>query len=572
MRLSTSTSKNSTSFYIIKSTFEDGKRSTKIVEKLGTAKQIAEKYPGVDPETWARQRLEKLNAAEKKANREVIAYLSPTKRIAKEEQRSVGGGYLFLADIYYGLGLGEICKQIASRHKFSFDLDQILSRLIFGRILEPASKRATHLFSQTLLEASSFDLHQIYRALEVIAAECDFIQSALYKNSKKLTTRNDAILFYDCTNFFFEIEQEDGIKQYGPSKENRPNPIVQMGLFMDGDGLPLAFSITAGNTNEQTTLIPLEKQVLSDFEHSRFIVCTDAGLSSLVNRRFNSTKSRSFITTQSVKKLKGHLKDWATDSDGWRLAEDGPEYDISQIEPGQGRDLVFFKERWIKENGFEQRLIVTFSPKYRDYQRQIRDRQIQRAAKLVGAHPKKIAQPRQNDYKRFIEVIPITDEGQMADKTVYRLDESRIAGEEVYDGLYAVCTDLEDSAIEIAAINKRRWQIEECFRIMKQEFRARPAYLSRDDRITAHFATCFIALIVFRLLEKRLGDAYTPTEIIDGLKSMDFLKVKGEGYVPLYRRTSLTDALHEAFGFRTDTQIVTTASMRKIARKTKKKS
>ena len=572
MRLSTSTSKNSTSFYIIKSTFEDGKRSTKIVEKLGTAKQIAEKYPGVDPETWARQRLEKLNAAEKKANREVIAYLSPTKRIAKEEQRSVGGGYLFLADIYYGLGLGEICKQIASRHKFSFDLDQILSRLIFGRILEPASKRATHLFSQTLLEASSFDLHQIYRALEVIAAECDFIQSALYKNSKKLTTRNDAILFYDCTNFFFEIEQEDGIKQYGPSKEHRPNPIVQMGLFMDGDGLPLAFSITAGNTNEQTTLIPLEKQVLSDFEHSRFIVCTDAGLSSLVNRRFNSTKSRSFITTQSVKKLKGHLKDWATDSDGWRLAEDGPEYDISQIEPGQGRDLVFFKERWIKENGFEQRLIVTFSPKYRDYQRQIRDRQIQRAAKLVGAHPKKIAQPRQNDYKRFIEVIPITDEGQMADKTVYRLDESRIAGEEVYDGLYAVCTDLEDSAIEIAAINKRRWQIEECFRIMKQEFRARPAYLSRDDRITAHFATCFIALIVFRLLEKRLGDAYTPTEIIDGLKSMDFLKVKGEGYVPLYRRTSLTDALHEAFGFRTDTQIVTTASMRKIARKTKKKS
>ena len=570
VRLKKTVSKNSTSLQIIKSTYQDGKRSSKVVERLGNLEQIAEQHPGIDPMEWARQRLDELNAQESKENREVYCRYSPAKRIAKEEQRSVVGGYLFLADIYYDLGLGDICKQISARHKFTFDLDQILSRLIFGRILEPASKRATHLFSQTLIEPSSFELQHVYRALEVIAAENDFIQAQLYKNSKKVSKRNDAILFYDCTNFFFEIEQESGIKQYGPSKEGKPNPIVQMGLFMDGDGLPLAFCITAGNTNEQTTLIPLERQIMSDFEHSRFIVCTDAGLSSITNRRFNSTKNRSFITTQSVKKLKGHLKAWALESDGWRLVEGGKVYDISKIKEGTGRDLVFFKERWIKEGGFEQRLIVTFSPKYRDYQRAIRERQVNRAAKLVGTNPAKVGAPRQNDYKRFIEAIPITDEGQMADKTVFRLDEKRIAAEEAFDGLYAVCTDLVDSAVDIAAVNRRRWQIEECFRIMKDEFRARPAYLSRDDRITAHFATCFIALMVYRLLERRLGCDYTCSEIVEGLRDMDFLKVKGEGYIPTYKRTDFTDELHEQFGFRTDSQIVTTAQMRKIIRKTKK--
>jgi transposase len=504
VRLKKTVSKNSISLQIIKSTYEQGKHSSKVVERLGNLEQIAQAHPGIDPMVWAQSHLDELNAAEKVANREVITQFNPAKRIGKDVQRRFGGGYLFLQDIYTDLGLSDICKRIATRHKFTFDLDEILSRLVFGRILEPGSKRSTHKFSQTLIEPASFELQHVYRALEVIAKECDFIQAELYKNSKKVIKRNDAILFYDCTNFFFEIEQEEGIKQYGFSKEHRPNPIVQMGLFMDGDGVPLAFSITPGNTNEQTTLIPLEQQIIKDFEHARFIVCTDAGLSSLTNRKFNSMHARSFITTQSIKKLKGHLKAWATDPSGFRLTENGRTYDISKIDGTDYLDQVFFKERWIKENEFEQRLIVTFSPKYRNYQRTLRNRQIERAAKLVGSNPSKVGAPHQNDFKRFITKISITKEGEIAKKTVYDLDTQKIAQEEIYDGLYAVCTNLEDSAVQIAAVNKRRWQIEECFRIMKQEFKARPAYLSRDDRITAHFATCFIALIVYRILERKL--------------------------------------------------------------------
>ena len=570
MRLGSSKSKNSESLYVIKSIFENGKRSSKVVEKLGTVEQIRRKHPDRDPHEWAREYIEKLTRAEKEAKREVLVRYSPSKPIDKDVQRTFCGGYLFLQDIYHDLSLDGICKEIALRHNFGFDLDEILSCLVYGRILDPASKLATHRWSKTLLEPASFAEHHVYRALEVLAEENDFIQSELYKNSKKAVGRNDAILYYDCTNFFFEIEQEDGDRQYGPSKENRPLPIVQMGLFMDADGIPLAFDISPGNTNEQKTLIPLEKKILKDFEHSKFIVCTDAGLSSAANRRFNSTRLRSFVTTQSIKGLKGYLRQWATDPAGWRLSEDGPLYNITGLDESDSFEKVFYKERWINDGEIEQRLIITFSLKYRDYQRKIRSRQVERAFRLMETNPTSIGRPRQNDFKRFISQSQVTQDGELAEKSVYAINIERIASEEAYDGLYGVCTDLEDSASAIAAVNKRRWQIEECFRVMKHELKARPTHLSRDDRNRAHFMTCFIALIIYRILEKRLGERFSTTEIIDTLRAMDFLKVKGEGFIPCYTRTDLTDELHEEFGFRTDYQIVTTAQMRKNIRATKK--
>lgn len=570
MRLKKSESKNSTSLYIIKSIYEDGKRTSKIVEKLGTVDQIKKDHPECDPYEWANNRLKELNEAEKAEQQEVLVRYSPAKRIPKDVQRRYGGGYLFLQHVYHDLGIDKICKSIASKYKFTYDLNEILSCLVYGRVLDPSSKLATHQFSQTLIEGSEFELHHTYRALCVMAEQMDLIQSELYRNSKKVSKRNDAILYYDCTNYFFEIEQEDGLKQYGHSKEHRPNPIVQMGLFMDGDGVPLAFSINPGNTNEQTTLRPLEKKILADFGHAKFIVCTDAGLSSTANRKFNNTNERSFITTQSVKQLKGYLKTWATDPAGWRLTKGDIVYDLSVLDVGEHYESVFYKERWIKDDGLEQRLVVTFSFKYRAYQRQIRTRQIERAQKLIDSAPKSIGKPRQNDYKRLISKTSVTEEGEVAEKTVYAIDENRIAEEEAYDGFYGVCTDLEGDAAQITEINRRRWQIEECFRIMKHEMKARPVYLSREDRIKAHFLTCFIALMIYRFIEKRLGDKYTCFEIIDGLKAMDFLKVKGEGYIPLYTRTDFTDDLHKAFGFHTDYQIVTIKQMRKIIRLTKR--
>ncbi|MEC1722383.1 hypothetical protein [Schinkia azotoformans] len=332
MRLKITKSKNSSSLYVIKSTYKNGKHSSKIVEKLGTYDELLKKLDGQDPIEWAKQYIAELNKKEKEDNRKIMVQYSPTKLIEKDEQRCFNGGYLFLQQIYHDLQLHKICSQISDKYKFSFNLNSILPRLLYGRIIFPSSKLATHHLSSKLIEQPDFEIQHVYRALEVIAKETDFIQSELYKNSLKLSKRNSGILYYDCTNYFFEIEQEEGLKQYGYSKEHRPNPIVQMGLFMDGDGIPLAFSIHKGNTNEQITLKPLEEKILKDFELSKFVVCTDAGLASTDNRKFNDKKDRAFITTQSIKKLKKHLKEWALSSEGWRLGENHKTYDITKLD------------------------------------------------------------------------------------------------------------------------------------------------------------------------------------------------------------------------------------------------
>ena len=575
MRLKVSRSKNSASFYVTKTVYVGKKEKTITIEKLGTEAMLREKLNGQDPYEWAKEYIRELNRKEKEQTREIIIKKSQSKLINKGAQTSFNGGYLFLQQLYHQLGLHKICKDISTDYKFTFDLNTILSRLIYGRILFPSSKLSTFQQSDKLLEQPTFELHHIYRALEVIADKTDFIQSELYKNSLSISKRNDKILFYDCTNYFFEIEQENGLKQYGPGKENRPNPIVEMGLFMDGDGIPLAFSIHEGNKNEQLTLQPLEKKILKDFELSKFIVCTDAGLSSLDNRRFNSMQERSFITTQSVKKLKIHLKEWALSPDGWHISDSDKLFNIDEISKNEElyekyKKTTFYKERWINEDDFEQKLIVTYSFKYRNYKREIRNRQIERAMKLVDSTPSNIKKKRQNDYKRFISSTNVTGDGEIAEKTVYAIDDSIIATEEMYDGFYAVCTNLEDDAPSIIKINQRRWEIEESFRIMKSEFKARPVYLSRDDRIKAHFTTCFLALTLYRYLEKRLGEKFTTEEIITGLQEMNFYSVFGEGYIPTYTRTDFTDALHEAFGFRTDYQIVSDKNMKKIFKDTKK--
>src|SRR6056297_1180606 len=330
--------------------------TSKIVEKLGTEASLRKKLNGRDPYKWAKEYIEELNRKEEENKREVLVKYSPVKFIEKDKQFLFNGGYLFLESIYHDLGINNLCKGISDKYKFKYDLNSILSRLIYGRILFPASKLGTFKLSKKFIDQPKFKLQHIYRALEVLAKEMDYVQSWIYTNSLKLSKRNTGVLYYDCTNFFFDIEEESGLKQYGPSKEHKPNPIVQMGIFMDGDGIPLAFSINKGNMNEQLTLKPLDEKILSDFELSKFIVCTDAGLASKSNRKFNDKDDRAFITTQSIKKLKKHLKDWALETDGWRLPDSDKNYDISKIEKiiekansenkAKLYSKVFFKERW----------------------------------------------------------------------------------------------------------------------------------------------------------------------------------------------------------------------------------
>lgn len=570
MKLTCAGTKKSPTYYVQKSVRIGNKTTTKTVERLGSVEEIKARCGNQDPLEWAKEYTKKLTLAEKESKQGILLKYSASMLIDKNIRRSCNAGYLFLQDIYYSLGLDGICSAISEKYKFDFDLNDILSMLVYSRIIAPGSKLSSLESAQNFLEQPKCSLHQIYRALEIIAKENDYFQAELYKNSQSLIARKKEVLYYDCTNYYFEIEEEDTFRKYGVSKEHRPNPIVQMGLFMDSDGIPLSFSVFDGNQNEQPSMTPLEQKIIKDFDASDFIVCTDSGLSSTANRKFNSIQGRGFVTTQSIKKLKEFLQDFCLDDDGWYLPGSKKKYKLSELDEEKDYDRVFYKDRWVNEDNLEQHLIVTYSMKYQNYQRTIRERQLERAKKLID-NPSSLSKKKANDPKRFIEQGHCTADGEVASKTITSLNQERIDNEAKYDGLYAVCTNLDYNVSDIIRINQKRWEIEECFRIMKTEFKARPVYLSRKDRITAHFTTCFTALVIYRILEKKLKDRFTCEEIIKTLKTMDMMIAPGEGYIPTYTRTDLTDALHETFGFRTDYQITSQKNMRKILNHTKKK-
>ena len=576
MRIRTTKTTNTVQYAIIKDITKNGKRTTCIFENLGTLDKIKQRAGNEEPLLWLKNYVQELNIKEKENKIPVLIKKDPSKVIEKNVQSSFNVGYLFLQNIYYKLKLDKICNKITEQHQFKFDLNDILSKLIYSRIIFPASKLKTLELSKKFLEQPNFEYQHIERALPVICENMDFIQSELYKNSNEYVKRNNKILYYDCTNYYFEIEEESGLRQYGKSKENRPNPIVQMGLFMDGNGIPLAFDITPGNTNEQKTLQPLEEKIIKDFEFSEFVVCTDAGLASKANRKFNNKNNRKFVTTQSIKKLKSHLKNEALDlTKGWMLPGSNKTYNISKLRTDEKlieeyRDKIFYKERWINEDGLEQRLIVTYSVKYQEYQKKIRNNQINRAKKIIDTNSIKLKKTNSNDPKRFIKTLNVTKDGELADKSIYSIDQNMIDEEAKYDGLYAVCTNLEDSVEDIIRVNKKRWEIEESFRIMKTDFKSRPIYHSRDEMIKAHFITCFLALIIYRYVEKKLDEKYTAPEIIETLRDMN-MKLENEcSYIPNYIRTDLTDDLHDKFGFRTDFEIISEKNIKKILKQTKK--
>ena len=564
MRLGWTTGKYSITYRAVRTVRINGKNKTQIVKSFGSEKYICETYGVTDAKAWAKEQVRLMSEAEKEDSAKFNIELCAGTDLVIDEQRRFNGGYLFLQDVYYELGLHKICRAISGRHLFEYNLNDILSRLIYTRILYPSSKKSSFEESKRFIEQPSFELHDIYRALSVIAEESDYIQSRLFKNSSAIQKRNTQVIYYDCTNFYFEIDAAEDDKQFGKSKENRPLPIVGMGLFMDMDGIPISFSIHPGNRNEQITMIPLEEKMLEKFDMSKFVVCTDAGLSSATNRVFNSYDGedgmRAYITTQPIKTLKGFLQEWCMADDGWTLDEDdsGKKYKISELDDEQDKDKIFYKTRWIKEEGIvhtdrgdkkqiiEQKLIVSYSIKYRDFMRHVREGQIERAMRMVESGERTINKKKQNDPKRFIKTDHATKEGEVAELSVSYIDESVIADEEKYDGFYAVCTNLDDSVSSIVKANKRRWEIEECFRIMKTDFEARPVYLNRQDRILAHFITCFIALIVYRYLEKKLNNKYTIDQILPVLQEMDFMKYEGKGYQPVYTRTELTDDIHES--------------------------
>ncbi len=571
MRLKISKSKNATLYYIIKDyTNINGKRSTIIFDKLGNQKQVEKRFGKTNTIGNIKKYINELNNEDKE---ELIKKeFNPNKRISPGVKRQFNIGYLFLEKLYNQLNIKNICDSIQDKYQFHFDLNEILSYLVYARIIYPSSKLETFNQCKNFIKQPSFELHDEYRALNYIAQNMDFIQEQLFINSKEIMKRNSKVIYYDCTNYFFEIDTQDDLRKYGISKEHRPNPIVGMGLFMDGDGLPLSFNIYPGNKNEQTTLIPEESKIINNFklDDSKIILCTDAGLSSDEIKKFNVKDKRGFVITQFIKKLKDEYKQQIFDKSNWRIVNDLKNvYNLSTIENDiklreQYYNTLFYKIIKTETKSVKQDLIVTFSFKYFDYNRSIRNNQIERAKKSIESGNVSRKGKNQNDYRRFIDSLNVTDEGEVAENIEYCINEDIIKKEEIYDGYYGLTTNLIGEIEEILKIVKGRWEIEESFRIMKSDFLARPINLSREDRIKAHFMTCFISLLIYRILEKKLDYKYTTSEILKTIRNMTVLEHKGCGYEPEYERTELTDKLHEIFKYNTDYEIVSYKKMKKI--------
>lgn len=587
MRLSVTHTKNNTYFYMIKSFRNNGKNTTKIIECLGNLEEVTKKANGEDPVIWAKNYVKQRTNEESKNNCTYFEKLVEGEDL-DSNQKIYNIGHIFIRKIFEELELNQLCKKIKKKYKIEYELSDILEDLICTRIMYPSSKFSSYEDSKKFLRQPKYKLYDVYRALDVISKEKETIEKWCYEKSLSIIKeRNTKVLYYDCTNYFFEIEMEDnddlknkkqGLRKYGKSKENRPLPIAQMGLFIDGTGYPLAFNINSGNTNEQTTLRPLEKQIMEDFKLSKFLVCTDAGLGSFCNRDFNTKGDRIYIVTQSLKQLPSEYQTDALSLLGWHILGSNNSINISKINKYDPKNKnIYYKEVLMKRTKndaktkkkitLNERMIVTFSPKYAAYQKNIRDAQILRAKEIIEKCPEQFSKLPQNNAKRFIKKENITDDGECAEKYKLYYKENLEKYEAQFDGLYALCVPekTEGNIEEILQISKGRWEIEESFRIMKSEFKARPVYLHLDERIKAHFTICYLSLLVYRILEKeKLQDKYTTEEIISTLKDMLSNKVDGLGFKQLYQKSKITTDLNSNYEFNLDQKFISLKSFKKF--------
>ena len=576
MRLKKTITKSNTTYCIIMDYKNlNGKRSTSVFEALGNDNDLINRFGKENTMDKVQEYIDSLNKTIKE-NKElpVKLLLDPNKQIEKDINRTFFSGHIFLRKIYYQLGIDKICKEIKKKYHFTFDINSIVECLIFARIIWPSSKLSTYEQSKKFIGNYDFDLQHVYRTLTYLAKEIDHIQKDLFNYSNKVIDRNYKVIYYDCTNFFFYTEEND-FQRYGISKQHQPLPLVQMGLFMDADGYPFAMNINPGNTSETKTMIPSEEKFLNDFDMKgkNIIVCTDAAMSSDDIKRFNVKDGRGFIITQSIKKMSDYLQKYALDKKGWRkLGNIKDTFDLEKIandkkSKEENYETIFYKEIECETKSVKQTLIITFSFKYQEYQNKIKQHQFDRAIKLVEETNRKNKNTKNtekikisknpNDPKRFIKETRTTDTGEIACNIEYMVDQKILEEEQKYSGLYGITTNLINDTQTVIKVLHNKWEIEESFRIMKEEFDTGTVYLSREDRIKGHFITCYLSLFIYRYLEHQLNDKYTVYEIVKKLQEMKMLELKGKGFVPLQTRDDLTDDLHAFLGLNTDTEIIT---------------
>lgn len=598
-------------YYLIEDYKKNGKRTTRTLETIGNEPELIKKAneENMNLNDWLDNYVKIYNDTHKakKELEEIIITKYSNRQIPMNKINKYNVGYLFLEDIYYSLKTDKIVNDVAKKYKFEFNLNEVLSYLVYSRIIFPASKLKTYELSKNFIETPKYNLENIYRGLTYLCSNLDYIQKELYNNSKAVVDRNTRIFYYDCTNYYFDISEEDDLRKYtANAKDKKGKPVVGMGLFLDGNGYPIAMNIYPGSDNESTTLIPLQKKIIGidpltnfeidgfDIENKNTIICTDAAMCTDQIKLFNVEKGRAFVITQSIKKLKKEYQEEVFKDDNWRIVGDlNKTYKLSGILNNDELrkkyyETVFYKIIQTETKSVKQDLIVTFQIKYKDYLTNVRNGQIERARKKIssssnGDKIKLSTNP--NDYRRLIKenvssskvLKKKKEENSLNDSKekeefiyTYSIDEDTIKDEEKYDGYYGVTTNLNGEVKDILKISKNRWEIEENFRILKTDFESGGIYLSREDRITAHFLTCFISLLIYRILENKLNYKYTNTEIIEKLREMEVYEEKGTGYSPAYVRDNLTDDLHDTFGFRTDYEITTYEKINKIFKQLKR--
>ncbi len=603
--------------YFIQMGFRNGKKtSTRNVARIGKHSELLAQ--GIsDPLAYAMQKVAEANEQQKEGKVSLEMKIDFGEKLtastaAASSSTNLGIGYFFLQAIYHQLELDRFFLDVTKGTKIAFDPNDVNRFLTYARILDPDSKLGTYEHLDRFYEKPAFGYQHILRTMDILYQNYDSYISHLYEKSGNIVKRNSAVCYFDCTNYYFEAETEDtyideatgevlrGLRRYGPSKEHRPNPLAEMGLFMDSQGIPISMCIANGSDSEQTLAIPLEKKITEMFKGKKFIYCADAGLNSIDIRLFNSMGGRSFIVTQSVKKLSDALQTAVFNDFDYHLLSDGSPVTIEKLKSFDHMDEknrplyqdrafklltadravdVGLTEEKICQNGkkktvkskalLKQTIIITFSRKMMEYQRHIRNNQIQRAKNLLKNLDPETFKKGPHDVTRFIKRTSSTASGDAVTDR-YMLNEDRIAEEEKYDGYYAIATNLvpekgespEAFVRSILSVNEKRYKIEDCFRVMKTNFSARPVFHQTKERITAHFMICYTALLIYRLLEVKL-DAYgaklgegmqhfTTANIIETLKNMQVSNVQDMYYMATYTSSQTLNALNGIYDLKLD--------------------
>lgn len=597
--------------YYIQQGFRNGKKTTtKNIKRLGKHSELL--LITDDPLEYAKNEVKKMNEEYRSGRSEFIVTMDFNERIPSTDSpcsnsTSLNIGYLYLKDVYAKLNLSDFFKSVSSDRKITYDCNKICQFLTYARILDPASKYGTYDKLDTYYEKPQVEYQHMIRFLDILDRNSDKYLKHLFDNSENIVKRDTSVMYYDCTNYFFETEKPDeeiadevtgeiilGLRQFGISKENKTSPIVEMGLIMDSRGIPISMCIHPGNTNEQLTAVPLEKEVIKMTGNKKFIYCADAGLGSYNIRKFNDMGGRAYIVTQSVKKLGQEIKDIVFNDSNYRLLSNDDAITLKEmrtfnkkdannlslyndfaykvIPANTAMDTGLYEEK-VYKNGrtkkvkakgtLHQYIIVTFSRKMMEYQRTIRERQLERAKKLLRLKDPEKIKKGPNDIRRFLK-------NTSSDTANYVLDMDKIHEEEKYDGFYAVATNLDDSAKDILAVAQNRYKIEDCFRIMKTNFDARPVFLRKPERIRAHFLICYTALLIYRLMECKLDDNLThvtTSNLIKTLRNMNVVNMDDMYYKSIYSGSQTLDALERCFELQLNRKYYRPSDLNKIVKK-----